>query len=76
MKWVKRKIDTNDLQNFYNDYSKLIKSGNTQLDNCYCLWKYKDSPLVYLHNLFDFIDNYKNLSEFMPIEEFYFCQPK
>ena len=74
MEWSKHKIEIKDLQKFYTDYMKVIKQGNADLDHCYCLYKYKDSSILYFNSIFDFLDNSANIIKFMPLQEFYFCQ--
>jgi hypothetical protein len=74
--WHKHKIEVDQLQKFYEDYIKVIRKGEAKLEDCYCIWKYKDSPLIYMHALIDFLNGYKAITEFLPVEEFYFCQPK
>jgi hypothetical protein len=74
MEWSKHKIEIKDLQKFYTDYMKVIKKGEIDLDHCYCLYKYKDSSILYFNSIFDFLDNYANIIKFMPLQEFYFCQ--
>ena len=59
MEWVKRKIEIKDLDKFYNDYLKVIKKGEANLNQCYCVWKYKDESIMYFHSIHDFIMNYK-----------------
>ena len=74
MQWSKHKIEIKDLPKFYSDYIKIVGKGEADLEHCYCLYKYKDSSILYLNNIFDFLDNYNNIINFMPLQEFYFCQ--
>ena len=76
MNWSKHKIEIKDLKKFHQDYLKVIKKGEADLEHCYVIYKYKDNPIIYTYNIFDFIDNYTNIINFLPLSILYFCQPK
>ena len=77
MNWDKHQIEVANLPQFYENFSKLIKTGDNKLEHCYCFWKYKGCPIVHLYSLFEFLDHYPAMMEdpILSIEEFIFCQP-
>lgn len=74
MQWAKHKIEVKDLPKFYLDYTAALKKGEGSLEHCYCTWKCADDNLIYLYDIFTFLDNHPTM--LMNVEIFYFLQPK
>ena len=77
MNWDKIKIDPTQLEQLYKTYTRAVKEGKDNLEDYYCIWKYKDTKLIHFYPLFQFLDKYESIIHWvLPIEEFYLCRPK
>lgn len=74
MKYTKHKVDINTIDQFYNDYLKVIKKGEANLEFFYCIFQYQDDPNIYMYSIFDFIDSYILTRTTKKISKFYTYQ--
>lgn len=74
MNWDKHQIEVSKLPQFCKEVLQLVKTGNEIVNHCYCFWKTKESDVLFLYPLFDFLDHTSALLE-ESITEFIFYQP-
>ena len=46
MKWSKHKVEIDKLDQFFNDYKKVILKGDANLEHFYYALTYKDNPII------------------------------
>lgn len=51
-----------------------IKAANPMIEKIKCIFGYKETTIVYVYNVFDFLDNYETITNGKPIEKFYIYQ--
>ena len=73
MTFSKHKIELKNLDKFYQDYLKVIRKGDADLDHFYCTFKYQDDINIYMLSIFEFIDAYPKIEK-NKIKIFYSCQ--
>lgn len=74
MKWSKHKVEIDKLDQFFNDYKKVILKGEANLEHLYYALTYKDNPIIYIGSIFDFIDNYPVIKSLGVLHKFYTYQ--
>lgn len=74
MKWIKHKVEIDKIDKFVTDYIVVIKNAAANLEHLYCVFQYKDDPIIHMTSIFDFIDKYSIIKSIGTIEKFYSYQ--
>lgn len=76
MKWNKKVIDNKNIKALTEQIHTLCLQGNPTVENLRCVYKIKDSGLMYYITIFDWIDKcHQNEIQYDAIEKFYLYQP-
>lgn len=73
MTFLKHKIELKNFYKFYQDYIKIIRKGEADLDHFYCVFQYQDDKNIHLLSIFDFIDIYPKIEK-TKLKIVYSCQ--
>ena len=74
MEWNKQLIEINNLPQLRIQLQAKVKDANPSLEKIKCIFGYKETTIVYVYNVFDFLDNYETITNGKPIEKFYIYQ--
>ena len=74
MEWNKQLIEINNLPQLRIQLQAKVKDANPNLEKIKCIFGYKETTIVYVYNVFDFLDNYETITNGKTIEKFYIYQ--